>query len=323
MHVFFGTKMTALTFSNRETATQPLPLPLWYQNDRADLLYPTVPLPPCHCHSPRHCHRHCHCLSILHDPKIPNFPSNFQPATTNSILPLPLPLWYQNDRADLLYPPVPLPPCHCHSPCHCRPTQHLARFDVSSDARSAVFGAQDGSFSVFSLPNALKTAADLRGNFPVLRDLSRPHGPDAVFFAENDAKMTENEAKMTENGAKLTENGAKLTEIGAKTAENGPKLTKRGAQVAKAGESAPESTEIAENAEKSAENAEKAAENAEKAAEIDSKSAENTENRAQNAPNSPESGEIGPIRAVAVGPAGRFIVAAAENDAVLVFRATD
>jgi hypothetical protein len=120
MHVLFGTEITALTLFNRETATQPLPMPLWFQNDRADLLYPTVPLPPCHCHSPCHCHRHCHCSIFFTRLKTsPIFPPKFQLATTNSILPLPLPLWYQNDRADLFYPPVPLPPCHCHSPRHC------------------------------------------------------------------------------------------------------------------------------------------------------------------------------------------------------------
>jgi hypothetical protein len=38
------------------TATATATRCTWYQNDRTDLLYPTVPLPPSHCHSPSHTH---------------------------------------------------------------------------------------------------------------------------------------------------------------------------------------------------------------------------------------------------------------------------
>jgi hypothetical protein len=43
----------------------PLPPSTRYHSNRTDLLFPTVPLPPRHCHSPRHCHPcnhpyHCH-----------------------------------------------------------------------------------------------------------------------------------------------------------------------------------------------------------------------------------------------------------------------
>jgi hypothetical protein len=42
-----------------------------------------------------------------------------QSIVSNSILPLPHSIIYQNDRADPLFSTVPLPPNHCHSSQRC------------------------------------------------------------------------------------------------------------------------------------------------------------------------------------------------------------
>jgi hypothetical protein len=45
--------------------------------------------------------------------------AHFQTTTTLPILPLPRSFYHHSNRLDLLYPTVPLPPSHCHSPRHC------------------------------------------------------------------------------------------------------------------------------------------------------------------------------------------------------------
>jgi hypothetical protein len=96
----------------------PLSLSIWYHSNRADLFYPTVLLPFIHCHPL------CHFMFLFttyHNYRQKNlmifsiFNLFFIIAIHMSILPLPHPIWYQNDRADILYPTVPLPPIHCHS----------------------------------------------------------------------------------------------------------------------------------------------------------------------------------------------------------------
>jgi hypothetical protein len=93
----------------------PLPLSNRYHSNRLDLLYPTVPTTPCHCHPP------CHTLLI--DTPVPKkiniflfFLLFFRPTATLPILPLPLSNRYHSNRPDVLFPTVPTAPCHCHPP---------------------------------------------------------------------------------------------------------------------------------------------------------------------------------------------------------------
>jgi hypothetical protein len=103
----------------------PLPHSIWYHSNRTDLLYPTVPLPSIHCHYLRHCMYFSQLTTILPQSSQKKsmifsiFSTYFLIAISRSIPPLPLRIRYQNDRADLLYPTVPLTYNHCHSSLHC------------------------------------------------------------------------------------------------------------------------------------------------------------------------------------------------------------
>jgi hypothetical protein len=64
-------------------------------------------------------------------------------ALTRSILSLITQNHTQNDRADVLYPTVPLPPSHCHSLSHSHPRKHplhLAPPRISQEPARAVVG---------------------------------------------------------------------------------------------------------------------------------------------------------------------------------------
>jgi hypothetical protein len=87
----------------------PLPRCNRYHSNRLDLANRLVPLPPCHCHSPRHCHTL---------PPVP-LPLFFL-LTTLPILLLPHCNRYHSNRLDLANRLVPLPPCHCHTPRRCQ-----------------------------------------------------------------------------------------------------------------------------------------------------------------------------------------------------------
>jgi hypothetical protein len=108
----------------------PLPRSNLYHLTRLDVIFPTVPLPPNHCHSPPHCHPNNHffflSLSIFS-----RFLLNFQSIATLSILPLPRSNLYHSTRLDVIFPTVPLPPNHCHSPCHCHPNNHFFFLSLS------------------------------------------------------------------------------------------------------------------------------------------------------------------------------------------------
>jgi hypothetical protein len=65
--------------------------------------------------------RYAHQHYFLQTPTLP-LPLFFLLPTTIShlILPLPRSYLYHSNRTELLFPTVPLPPCHCHSLFHCR-----------------------------------------------------------------------------------------------------------------------------------------------------------------------------------------------------------
>jgi hypothetical protein len=97
--------------------TQPiLPLPHsnYHHSNRLDLLFPTVPLPPGHCHSLSHCHQPKSPATATATQPLPPSHTKLPTAISQPILPLPHSIWYQNDRNDLLYRLIPLPPSHCH-----------------------------------------------------------------------------------------------------------------------------------------------------------------------------------------------------------------
>jgi hypothetical protein len=110
-------ELANIQYPSAAPAILPLPRPNHHHSNRADLLYPTVPLPPSHCHSPRHYRLpsklpdiHCHChfsshplyflqnspisLNIhIHTPKPPSFepPRSALSNGATATLPLPLP----------------------------------------------------------------------------------------------------------------------------------------------------------------------------------------------------------------------------------------
>jgi hypothetical protein len=97
----------------------PLPISNRYHSNRPDLLFPTTPLPPCHCHSSSHCHSQTHNVSLFFQKKSikkSKIQTYLQTTVSPSILPLPISNRYHSNRLDVLYPTVPLSNNHCHSP---------------------------------------------------------------------------------------------------------------------------------------------------------------------------------------------------------------
>jgi prepilin signal peptidase PulO-like enzyme (type II secretory pathway) len=93
------------------------------QNNRAELLFRLIPLPPSHCHSLGRC------LSFTHQGTIWQRPEKKKKKKTKiaaprSILPRSTRFDHQNNRAELLFRLIQLPPSHCHSLGRCLSFTH-------------------------------------------------------------------------------------------------------------------------------------------------------------------------------------------------------